>query len=114
MRDTEDNFGVVGNRNDTVPFAAKPSYIALCAYNRMMTDAEYIDSVINDPTRAYRFKRRDGKQVVMLWSEHNSENIALDLGVYEVEIYDQYSNPMGTLKSDNGRSEEHTSELQSR
>ena len=102
MRDTEDNFGIVGNRDDTVPFAAKPSYIALCAYNRMMTDAEYIDKVINDPTRAYRFKRRDGKQVVMLWSEHNSENIALDLGVDEVEIYDQYSNPMGTLKSDNG------------
>ncbi len=102
LRDTEDNFGIVGNRNDTVPLAAKPSYIALCAYNKMMTDAEFIDEIVNNPTRAYRFRRPDGKQVIMLWSENSSENIALNIGADSVEIYDQYSNNVASIQSASG------------
>lgn len=101
-RNTEDNFGIVGNRNDTVPWAAKPSYLAMCAYNGFMTGSEYIDQIVDNPMRAYRFKKTDGKQVVMLWSDEGSRNIGLNLGAKTVDIYDQYSNHVGTMHSDTG------------
>ncbi len=100
--DTEGNFGMVGHHNDTVPLAAKPAYIALTAYNKLLTNAEEIDQIVEDKARAYRFRMRDGRQAIMLWADEGSSNIALDLGVESVEILDMYSNKIGTLESKKG------------
>ena len=100
----ENNFGMINSRKDPVPFAAKPSYVAMCGYNKIMSGAEFVDEIVDMDTwtRAYRFNTRDGKQTVSLWSEYNNKNIALDLGTNSVEIYDQYSNYIGTVNSENG------------
>ena len=101
--DTEANFGLVGNRADVVPYAAKPSYLALAAYNKLIGSAEYVDGLTYDTTtRAYRFKRGDGKQVIMLWNDRGYENIALDLGTNDLDIYDMYSNKEGEISSEDG------------
>ena len=100
--DTEGNFGMVGHHNDTVPLAAKPAYIAVCAYNKLLTDSESIDQIVEDKTRAYRFKMRDGRQAVMLWADEGANNIALNLGTDNVEILDMFGNSKGIIKSQNG------------
>ncbi len=100
--DAEDNFGMVANRADYVPYAAKPAYVALCGFNKMLTNAKPVDNIIEGWTSAYRFERDNKKQVVMLWTEHGSDNIALNLGTDNIEIFDKYTNPIGTMKSSNG------------
>ncbi len=104
--DRNGNFGLVGNEKDVVPYAAKPAYAAMAGYNKMLTNAEYVDCIenVNDwsGTRAYRFRRTDGKQVIVLWSENKAENIALNLGIDSAEIYDKYTNKIGVMKADGG------------
>lgn len=103
--DRNANFGMIGNELDNVPFAAKPAYVALAGYNKMLTNAEYVDGIEDikednlTGTRAYRYRRQDGKQVIVLWTEYGAENIALDLGTDNVEVFDIYTNSIGTMKS---------------
>ncbi len=101
--DTEGNFGLVGNKADTVPMAAKPSYAALCGYNKMLTGATFKDDIrTNDGTSVYRFNAADGEQVIVLWTEVSEENFALNLGADSAEMYDMYTNSIGKIYADNG------------
>lgn len=102
FNDTETNFGLVGYQGDPVPLAAKGGYLALCAYNNLIHDSQVTDKIIDGYTRAYRFKRKDGSEVIMMWCDEGSSNISLDLGTDEIEIFDMYSNSEGTIKSKNG------------
>lgn len=103
--DRNGNFGVVGNEGDLVPYAAKPAYVAMAGYNKMLTGAEYIDGIehidkdTTSGTRAYRFRRPDGKQVIVLWTENSAENIALNLGTDAIEVLDKYTNHIGNMRS---------------
>ena len=100
----EKNFGMLNSRMDPVPYAAKPSYVAMCGYNKLMSGAEFVDEIVDTDTwtRAYRFNTRDGMQTISLWSEYNNKNIAFDLGTSSIDIYDQYSNHIGTINSEDG------------
>ena len=101
--DTEGNFGLVGNKADKVPMAAKPSYAALAGFNKMLTNAEFIDSKTTDSgTRVYRFKRSDGNQIAVVWSEGGEEDITLNLGAQTAEVYDIYTNKITALNADGG------------
>ena len=100
--DSEGDFGVVGNIRDVVPLAAKPGYIAISAYNKLLTNAELIDKVIADKIEAYRFKRANGEEMIVLWADEEYGNISLDLGTSEIEILDMYSNSEGKISSANG------------
>lgn len=100
--DIEGNYGLVGNKYDIVPYAAKPSYLAACAYNKIVGGGTYVSTVSKDGAKAYRFKK-NGRDAAVLWSEETEQNICLDLGVNSVSVYDKYGNKLGDLKSDNGK-----------
>ena len=100
--DIEGNYGLVGSKYDVVPFAAKPSYLAACAYNKIVGGGTYVSTVSKDGTKAYRFKK-NGEDRIVLWSEETEQNICLDLGVNSVSVYDKYGNKLGDIKSDNGK-----------
>lgn len=100
--DIEGNYGLVGNKYDIVPYAAKPSYLAACAYNKIVGGGDFVNMLSSDGAKAYRFKK-NGEDRIVLWSEETEQNICLDLGVNSVSVYDKYGNKLGDLKSDNGK-----------
>lgn len=102
--DIEGSFGLVGNSSDSVSMAAKPAYVALAGFNKMLTGATYIDSYIIDQYNIsmYRFECADGEQVVVAWREDSNDNLPLVLGADSAEVYDMYSNKIGTLNATNG------------
>lgn len=100
--DIEGNYGLVGNKYDIVPYAAKPSYLAACAYNKIVGGGEFVNMLSSDGAKAYRFKK-NGEDRIVLWSEETEQNICLDLGVNSVSVYDKYGNKLGDIKSDNGK-----------
>lgn len=99
---TEANFGLVGNKEDPVPYAAKPAYIALTGYNKLIGNAKVVDKIVKDKTRIYKFQKADGKQIIMIWRDEQSENVSLKLGTGSIDVYDIYTNHEGTIKSGNG------------
>lgn len=100
--DIEGNYGLVGNKYDIVPFAAKPSYLAACAYNKIVGGGDFVNMLSSDSAKAYRFKK-NGADRIVIWSEETEQNICLDLGVNSVSVYDKYGNKLGDIKSDNGK-----------
>lgn len=100
--DVEGNYGLVGNKYDIVPYAAKPSYLAACAYNKIVGGGDFVNMLSSDGAKAYRFKK-NGEDRIVLWSEETEQNICLDLGVNSVSVYDKYGNKFGDIKSDNGK-----------
>ena len=100
--DIEGNYGLVGNKYDIVPYAAKPSYLAACAYNKIVGGGDFVNMLSSDGAKAYRFKK-NGADRIVIWSEETEQNICLDLGVNSVSVYDKYGNKLGDIKSDNGK-----------
>ena len=100
--DIEGNYGLVGNKYDIVPYAAKPSYLAACAYNKIVGGGDFVNMLSSDGAKAYRFKK-NGEDRIVLWSEETEQNICLDLGVNSVSVYDKYGNKLGDIKSDSGK-----------
>lgn len=100
--DVEGNYGLVGNKYDIVPYAAKPSYLAACAYNKIVGGGDFVNMLSSDGAKAYRFKK-NGADRIVIWSEETEQNICLDLGVNSVSVYDKYGNKLGDIKSDNGK-----------
>lgn len=99
----EANWGFIRNERDTVPAAAKPLYVAMANYNKLLSDVTNVDKIVDGRTSAYRFKRNaDGKQVVVLWNDNSSAPIGINLGVNEVEVMDMYGNSKGYVSSDDG------------
>ncbi len=98
--DGEDKFGWVRawDEHKTAPyepFAAKPAFFAISNFNALLSNAEQTGKVEfeNDEVWAYRYKRADGKDVLMIWSIAAQEHpYALNLGVDSVEVYDKYGN----------------------
>lgn len=100
--DIEGNYGLVGNKYDIVPYAAKPSYLAACAYNKIVGGGDFVNMLSSGGAKAYRFKK-NGADRIVIWSEETEQNICLDLGVNSVSVYDKYGNKLGDIKSDNGK-----------
>ncbi len=104
LRTGESHWGLLyDNKEQTGPYAAKLSYIAMAGYNKFLADAKPTGNIIKDGTSIYRFERNsDNKDVIVLWSDNSYDNIGLNLGTSEIEVYDMYSNKQGTLKSSGG------------
>ncbi len=100
----EERWGMLKNFRDTVPYAAQPAVIATAAYNQMIGNGkgvhQYISDADNDGFRtyAYHFKReKDGKDVLVYWSEYGSAELGIKLGTDKAESFDMYSNSEGIL-----------------
>lgn len=93
----QSNFGILRAKNYSVPFAAKPAYIAVCAYNDIIGDAEFVGDMITDGTGyANKYRRKDGSEVICLWASEWYEQTG---GTYNyktnapyVVVYDMYGN----------------------
>lgn len=105
LRTGESHWGLLYDKSETTgPYAAKLSYLAMAGYNKLLGDAAVSGKIIKDKTSVYKFTRSsDGKDVIVLWSDNSYDNVGLNLGTNEVEVYDMYSNKTGDLRSKDGR-----------
>ena len=95
--DIQNNFGIIRAKAYDVPFAAKPAYIAVCAFNDLVGDAEFAGDMITDGTGyANKYIKPDGSGITCVWA---SETVGQTGGVYNyktnapyVAVYDMYGN----------------------
>lgn len=102
--DSEDNFGMLEGIYNNTPFAAKLSYLASCAHNKLMPNAEYIDKIERNglTTAAYRFKRTKGDNIAVMWTYNSNDTLTVELGCEQVELVDLYGNSKGVVTSETG------------
>jgi len=104
VNEQEHNFGLVeaGMGNAGLRYAAKPGYLAMSAYNALMTDAQYVSTLSEtDTARVYKFKADDGADLYAAWSCNGS-------GSFEIEaekaiVYDLYGNATTKSADANGK-----------
>ena len=92
----EHNFGLLRNWNadsENVPMAAKPSYVALCAMNAILCDAEYVGmyDMGHKKITAYHFKK-DGKDLLVTWADNAALNMVATVGENQIIVTDMYGN----------------------
>ena len=97
--DGENNFGAIRFRNtiDT-PYIAKPTYLTIAAVNHFLTGAEVVDKQELETASCYKFKRDDGKDIMMVWSYRDSEYFTASLGSDDVEVFDMYGNKLDVYR----------------
>jgi len=104
---TEENWGWVRSYNNPeTPYGAKPSYLAISAYNRFAGPYEYTGERLEQDGEyhAFRFYNDElNKDVVILTSEGNEKNVTYDFGCNQVELYDISGNKISDLYSENGQ-----------
>lgn len=105
----EQRWGMLRSRREIVPYASQPAAIATAAYNQLIGNGEALNQYISDAdedgfrTYAYHFKReKDGKDVLVYWSEYGSAPLGIRLGTDKAESFDMYSNSEGMLNASNG------------
>lgn len=103
-RPSEHNYGTVRNfEGIDSPWSARNIYVAFAAMNKMIGNAEPEEYMVReDGLAVYKFKRPDGKRVLVVWSENDNQTVALKLNTNSLEKYDIYSNSEGVLSGDNG------------
>ena len=102
----EHNWGLTrGYAHAETPFGAKPSYLAIAAYNAFAGAYEYIDQTeVDGEYHSFRFYNEHlDKDVLIFCSEDEEKQITYELGTNEVELYDLYGNKMCDLYSENGK-----------
>ena len=100
----EHNFGLVKNYKDfTLPYAAKPAYVAMAGMNKFLADAEYVDKIyVNKEYYAFRFKK-NGEDIAVLWANRgNEQSVSFNFGTDSVEMFDKYTNSEGKLIGKDG------------
>ncbi len=101
---TEYNFGLVKNNKDfTLPYAAKPAYVAMAGMNKFLANAEYVDKIyVNREYYAFRFKK-NGEDIAVLWANRgNEQSVSFNFGTDSVEMFDKYTNSERKLNGKNG------------
>ena len=98
------NLGLIEHQTASVtPFAAHDEYIMFTAMNRLIGQADPAEYIRReDDTMLYHFKRYDGDDVILTWSEAESKAVGMNLGCQTLEKYDMYGNKLATLKSPSG------------
>lgn len=96
--DIQSNFGILRAKTYDVPFAAKPAYITVCAYNDLIGDADFVSDEITDGSGyALRYKREDGSYIDCVWGAEYYNQPGKGKYIYKsnapyIVIYDMYGN----------------------
>ncbi|MBP3360610.1 MAG: hypothetical protein J6N52_07140 [Clostridia bacterium] len=100
----EANMGMVTNPTGGVtPWAADNLYIMFTQMNKKIGPADPAGFIRrSDETCLYNFKRHDGGNVMVAWSEGESRAVGMKLGGTRLDKYDIYGNKIDTICSDNG------------
>lgn len=104
--DIQSNFGILHAKEYAVPFAAKPAYLAVCAYNDIVGDSAFVEDMITDGSGfANKYRKADGTEVICLWG---AEYYGQNSGIYQYKtdapyaaVYDMYGN-VEYLETTNG------------
>lgn len=88
-----EGFGLLNAAIDNDPFMARPVFAALSAYNSLMTDCKYQETIdYGGGQNIYKFKLADGRDALVFWNKDKNTEIALDMGCDSVTSYDIYGN----------------------
>ena len=101
----EHNFGLVESCFDSpgMQYSAKPGFVQMAGLNKFMWDAEGVECVEKDGIWLCNFKKPNGENIAIAWTEVGSEcNVDLNLGDSEIEVFDMYTNSLGKMTSGNG------------
>lgn len=86
--DNEHFFGIVDGGQNQFIGAAKQSYLAVSNFNAMTDEAEFVDYKNIDNEYYFRFKKPDGKYVVMMYANRDLKNVSWDFGAFGGTLYD--------------------------
>ena len=105
----EQRWYLVKSSAEAVPYAALPAALTTAAFNRLVCNAEPKHQYLSEAdengfrTYVYQFKReKDGKDVLMYWTEYGSTALGIKLGADSAESFDMYSNSEGILHATDG------------
>ncbi len=88
----ESSYGLLRNWAEVVPMAAKKSYVAMCAMNAILADAEYVGTFeLGRGIYAYRFLK-DGKDLLVAWVDGECKNMVASIGDNHMIVTDMYGN----------------------
>lgn len=89
----EDNFGLLRSysADEPVPYAAKKSYVAMCAMNSLLADAQYVSTYdLGSGVYAYRFQK-DGQDLLVAWMDGASQALNASFSG-DLTVTDMYGN----------------------
>lgn len=106
----EHNWGIVNyydTKYETNPYAAKPAYVAVSAYNHFMNNntTTFLNKFEDTEKRIYAANYKNsqlGKNVAILQTGKDTYNVTIDVGCDEVEVYDIYGNLVNTIYPNGG------------
>lgn len=99
--DREANFGIINTFDGDCPNTARPAYVALCNYNRIMSGAKFKGIVSKDADTVYKFENKNGGTIYVVWNKDGKSRLKLaDDSVYGT-LCDMYGNEK-TVYSKNG------------
>lgn len=92
----EHNLGLLRNWDadvETVPMAAKKSYVAMNAMNAILLGAEYVGTydMGHKSITAHRFNK-DGKDLLVVWADDCTLNMVATIGNSNMVVTDMYGN----------------------
>lgn len=103
----ENRFGMLKWMGNDIPLEAKPLYLAYANYNKLMTDATFVERVELSPdVSVYRYILADGRDCAVTWSICGKADVALDINdgnnnLTEIQLIDSYGNEE-TIHSNDG------------
>lgn len=86
--DNEHFFGIVDGGQNQFIGSAKQAYLAVSNFNAMTDEAEFVDYKNIDNEYYFRFKKPDGKYVVMMYANRDLKNVSWDFGAFGGTLYD--------------------------
>ncbi len=98
--DNEHFFGIVDGGQNQFIGAAKQSYLAVSNFNAMTDEAEFVDYKNIDNEYYFRFKKPDGRYVVMMYANRDVKNVSWDFGAISGTLYDIKGNATDLTSAD--------------
>lgn len=89
----EQRFGLVRSPQSEIPYEAKPAYLAICNYNKLMMNSVFSGMLkLDSDVTAYRYILEDGRDCFAVWSIQGDNEKTFNLGTGSAELYDMYGN----------------------
>ena len=103
--DPEDNYGILHSHSYRTPFSAKPAYVTAAAFNAIVGEAKFMgdfadtDVSTNKDHYAFKFMRKDGREVMCCWQKDDKllrdktkKEFTYNCNSPYLNIYDMYGN----------------------
>lgn len=98
--DNEQWFGAIHGPNVKNANGAKKTYLAVANYIAMTENADVAETKEGDEEWFCRFKKTDGKSVVVMYGERKCDLVTIDTGAKSAVLYDISGNPIQLYSND--------------